>query len=212
MSKGVTGSRPTIKDATSAPDAGHQSQIGRQGGETLLEVLITAVILAVGLLAIAELQVISVRGNHLGSLRGEAALLATEMAERMRLNRIALDPPSSAYAAVDSALIDCASPPTPFCADRRVVDESMAAEPCSPAELALFDHYLFACGSPPNESVNGVEQLQGGRGVIECQDVDPDDSEPCTRGSPHRIQISWRERQAHDGEWIDAAFELRFLP
>ncbi|MDH5190312.1 MAG: type IV pilus modification protein PilV [Gammaproteobacteria bacterium] len=56
-------------------------------GFTLLEVLITVVILAIGLLGIASLQLNALRFNHSAYLRTQASLLAYDMADRMRANR-----------------------------------------------------------------------------------------------------------------------------
>jgi len=59
-------------------------------GFSLLEVLITLLILAVGLLGLAGLQAQSLRFNHFAYLRGQAATLAYAMADRMRANRFAI--------------------------------------------------------------------------------------------------------------------------
>ena len=58
-----------------------------QKGFTLLEVLISLVILAVGLLGLAGLQSVSVINNHGALLRSEASLLSYDILDRMRANR-----------------------------------------------------------------------------------------------------------------------------
>lgn len=55
-------------------------------GFTLIEVLITLVIMAVGLLGLAGLQISSLRDNLRAEHRGKAAQLAYDMADRMRAN------------------------------------------------------------------------------------------------------------------------------
>ncbi len=55
-------------------------------GFTLLEVLITVVILALGLLGVAGLQITSLRDNLRAEHQGKAAQLAYDMADRMRSN------------------------------------------------------------------------------------------------------------------------------
>lgn len=63
-----------------------------QRGVALLEVLITAVILAVGLMGMAALQLRAVQFNHAAYLRSQAYVLAYDMADRLRLNRgVAMD-------------------------------------------------------------------------------------------------------------------------
>ncbi len=57
------------------------------GGFTLVEVLVTLVILSVGLLGIAALHTASLRNNLDSALRSQASALAADIADRMRANR-----------------------------------------------------------------------------------------------------------------------------
>lgn len=56
-------------------------------GFTLVEVLVTLVILSVGLLGIAALHTASLRNNLDSALRSQASALAADIADRMRANR-----------------------------------------------------------------------------------------------------------------------------
>jgi type IV pilus assembly protein PilV len=70
--------------------AGQQRAPGRRlglGGFTLVEVLVTLVILSVGLLGIAALHTASLRNNLDSALRSQASALADDIADRMRANR-----------------------------------------------------------------------------------------------------------------------------
>ncbi len=58
----------------------------KNNGFTLIEVLITLVIMAIGLLGLAGLQINSLRDNLSAEHRGKAAQLAYDMADRMRSN------------------------------------------------------------------------------------------------------------------------------
>ena len=58
----------------------------KQSGLSLIEVLVTLVLLAVGLLGIAGLQLTGVRFTHNANLRYQAMLQALDMADRMRAN------------------------------------------------------------------------------------------------------------------------------
>jgi type IV pilus assembly protein PilV len=60
----------------------------RQKGFTLLEVLVTMVIMAIGLLGLAALMASSLRNNHSSYQRTQAAFLAYDIIDRMRVNRI----------------------------------------------------------------------------------------------------------------------------
>lgn len=55
-------------------------------GFTLVEVLITVVILSIGLLGLAGLQLNSLRNNLGAEQQGKAAQLASDMVDRMRAN------------------------------------------------------------------------------------------------------------------------------
>ena len=59
----------------------------RAGGFTLVEVLVTMVILSVGLLGVAALHTASLRNNLDSALRSQASALASDIADRMRGNR-----------------------------------------------------------------------------------------------------------------------------
>lgn len=59
----------------------------RQGGSSLIEVMVTALILAVGLLGLGLLQIKTVRYNHGAYLRSQATILATDITDRLRINR-----------------------------------------------------------------------------------------------------------------------------
>lgn len=59
----------------------------RQRGVTMIEVLITILILSIGLLGIAGMQWNSLQFNHSALLRTQASNLAYDMSDRMRSNR-----------------------------------------------------------------------------------------------------------------------------
>jgi len=58
-----------------------------QRGTTLVETLVALVVLSVGLLGIAALQMTSLRNNRGAHLRSQAQVLAYDIADRMRANR-----------------------------------------------------------------------------------------------------------------------------
>jgi len=58
----------------------------RQGGFTLIEVMVSTVVLAVGLLGLAGLQAASLSSNQSAFMRTQASALAYDLADRMRSN------------------------------------------------------------------------------------------------------------------------------
>jgi type IV pilus assembly protein PilV len=60
-----------------------------QRGTTLVETLVALVVLSVGLLGIAALQMASLSNNRGAHMRSQASVLAYDIADRMRANRTA---------------------------------------------------------------------------------------------------------------------------
>lgn len=59
-----------------------------QQGVSLIEVLITLLVLSVGLIGLAGLQMVSIQANKSAYYRSQATLLAYDMADRMRANQV----------------------------------------------------------------------------------------------------------------------------
>ena len=56
-------------------------------GFTLIEVLVALVVLCIGLLGVAGLQLTSLKSNHGSAMRTQATYLAYDIVDRMRANR-----------------------------------------------------------------------------------------------------------------------------
>lgn len=69
--------------------AGCFMRLKRQKGFTLIEIMVAVVVLAIGLLGLAGLQMTSLRFNSSAYLRSQATNLAYDMADRMRVNAVA---------------------------------------------------------------------------------------------------------------------------
>ncbi len=59
----------------------------RESGFSMLEVLISIFVLAIGLLGLLSLQMTSLKNNHSAQYRTSATVLAYDILDRMRLNR-----------------------------------------------------------------------------------------------------------------------------
>ena len=68
---------------------GHRRQNRRQKGVTLIEVLITVLIMGVGLLGLAALQALSIKANRASLQRSYATLYTHDILDSMRANRTA---------------------------------------------------------------------------------------------------------------------------
>jgi len=62
------------------------SQENKQSGFTLIEILVALIILSIGLLGMASLQINSLRSNQSAYLKSQASMLAYDIADRMRAN------------------------------------------------------------------------------------------------------------------------------
>jgi type IV pilus assembly protein PilV len=63
------------------------SEVSTSRGFTLIEILVTLVIISVGLLGVAGLHALSLRNNYDALIRSHASALAGDIADRMRANR-----------------------------------------------------------------------------------------------------------------------------
>lgn len=59
----------------------------RMQGLSMIEILVTVVVLSIGLLGLAGLQLTGLKYNHSAYLRSQATLLASDVIDRMRANR-----------------------------------------------------------------------------------------------------------------------------
>lgn len=94
-----------------------------QSGFSMLEILVTLIILALGLLGTAALQAQSMRTAQGGQYRSQAVLLAADIGERMEANKTG---------ATEGAYVLSAGETTNSTRD-------CAGEPCNADDLALFD-------------------------------------------------------------------------
>lgn len=121
---------------------------GSQRGVTLIEVLISVVVLALGVLSLVALQLVSKRNNADAEARSLAAHASSEILERMRMNRS--DAALTAYVANAAAGIgrdQQGGEPNPSC---------VVGEDCTDTQLADHDIWLF------EQLLDGLAEQVGG--------------------------------------------------
>lgn len=64
-----------------------RDRLPRQAGTTLVEVLVTVVLISVGLLGVAALQITTLKGNQEAYVRSQASVLTGFILDRMRANQ-----------------------------------------------------------------------------------------------------------------------------
>jgi type IV pilus assembly protein PilV len=154
-----------------------------QRGFSLLEVLISVLILAVGLISLSSLYVAGTQNNKNAALRTLATQQAYDMADRMRANMTGLIAAPSAY-------------------HRPTATENTncrAAAGCTAAQMAQHDMYEWNNSA---SAVSNAAVLPGGMGVV-CLDSTPNDgtyngtsitNDGCDGlGTMYAIKIWWRD-------------------
>ncbi|HEC17804.1 MAG TPA: type IV pilus modification protein PilV [Gammaproteobacteria bacterium] len=164
----------------------HQAKRYR-AGFTLVEILVTIVVVSIGLLGLAGLQINGLRANLSSEARSKASVLANDIIERMRANPLGVA--AGAYDGVSYTEADCAgAPPAPFCSSTS--GGSGPVDSCNAAEMAAVDAWVWGCGMPVAADVEAsgiVHQLTNGTASITC-------AAPCGAGSAHTITVTWDER------------------
>jgi type IV pilus assembly protein PilV len=100
---------------------------GRNNGFSLIEVLVAIVVLSIGLLGLAGLQTAGLKANNSAYQRTQASILANEMLDRMRANRVGLQ----------ASLYD-----DPY-AGGTPADPGCSTSGCSVANMADYDVYYW---------------------------------------------------------------------
>lgn len=116
----------------------------RQSGSSLIEVMVSLFVLAIGLMGILAMQVKSVQFNKSADTYTKAMTLANDIAERIRIN------PKNVTAYASTTLPE--SPPT------NCLTNNVSAAACSAADLVNWDLYHW------NETIK--QHLPAGAGSI----------------------------------------------
>lgn len=174
----------------------HNAGRDRSRGTSLLEVLISLLVLMVGFVAIAGLQSVSLANNHSAFLRSQAVIQAHDMSDRMYANTVGVQ--SGAYSGISgipSSAPNCLTTAEPG-------TDALAGMDCTPAEMAQFDAWEW--------NTANASALPGGQGTV----VGPDGN------GVYTITLSWLE-QDRDGnadgggsvaETKTFAFQVKPLP
>jgi len=150
--------------------------VNRQAGITLVEVMVTVLILAVGSLGIASLQLAGLKYSSGSYARTQITILSDDMANRLKSNRIfALNQnPDGNFG--DSPYV------LPDLTGAQPVGRNCITEQCSEAEFAAYDLATWT-----NEI---ARTIPSGRGqLLVVDNVGPDG----LTDRQFQIQIEWRQ-------------------
>ncbi|HIB83618.1 MAG TPA: type IV pilus modification protein PilV [Chromatiaceae bacterium] len=133
-------------------------------GFTLIEVLVAVVVLSIGLLGLAGMQLAGLQNNQSALYRSIATYQAWDMADRLRANSVGIDDGSYDNRAGNPAIDNCIS------------------VGCTTAQLANYD---ISTWNADNDSL-----LPGGTGTV-CRDSDLSTDACEIGGTRFAIRISW---------------------
>jgi type IV pilus modification protein PilV len=128
-------------------------------GISLIEVLVTALVLAVGLLGVAALQLTSINSSQEGYHRSQATEIAESLVSKMRAAKLVVFANGNATTLADviaayvGAPYNCPAPVT-----------SCITGQCNPAETVAFDRWE-ACNLAQTELPNGSVYVQNVAGI-----------------------------------------------
>ena len=158
----------------------------RQDGVGLIEVLIAVLVLSVGFLAAAQMQVKAMRYSQSAYFRSQANMMLKDIVDRMRSNR----------AGVLAGHYDNATITNDRTMPACVGDDL----PCSPADLAAKDLYEWSANLyPPSAAVNAAPLLPGSAGGS----ITPN-------SGVYDIAVQWVERI--DGTDTTQTLTVQFMP
>ncbi len=161
----------------------------KESGFGMVEVLVALVVLSLGLLSMAGLQIISIRSVHSSFVRGQAVLAAYTIADRMRANRPAVrELDGTAVGFYNSA--DGATYQAPN--DNNCTEDAAAATACTTAEMAAHDLFEWT-----QSLAVGITRLPNGQGTV-CIDSTSNDGTPAApacdgAGNDYAIKVWWTD-------------------
>ena len=142
----------------------------RQAGFTLVEVMVAALVLSVGLLGLAGLQAASLMNNQSSFMRSQASALAYDLADRMRTNVAGAG--ANFYAVVGAANISgCSS--TSGCSPQQMAQSDLADWNTTIAAYLPLGQGVVCVDSTPNDG--------GGIGTPQCDGI----------GSEFSVKLWW---------------------
>jgi len=153
-------------------------------GFTLLEVMISIAILAIGMLGIAGLQMVSIEHNNAAYLRSQAITISQDIVERMRNNPDAVN--ANKFDSIDSDNISAISSAC-----------LTAAEGCTSDALADIDLYQWAQTITSINGDNTRQQLPNAQATVTVDG---------TNANLFTINVTWQVREWQSVSGATATF------
>ncbi|GAA5317386.1 MAG: hypothetical protein AseanaTS_25910 [Candidatus Pelagadaptatus aseana] len=161
-----------------------------QSGMTLIEVLVTVLIVSVGLLGLASLQATSIKEGMDTSKRSQGLWMIDELASRMRVNTAGL---ANGYTGAGTVAALCTG---------GAVTQCNAGNECTGNEMARFDVWQVICGANagPGVVASSNDNINITDYSITC------DAAPCDATSNFTISINWVAKAVQDAASSSATY------
>lgn len=153
-----------------------------QYGMTLIEVLVTVLIVSIGLLGLASLQATSIKEGMDTSKRSQGVWMIDELASRMRVNDAGL---ATGYTGAGTVANLC---------NGAAVTQCTGGNECTGNEMARFDVWEVICGPNAGDGViaSSNDNINVTNYTITC------DAAPCSGTSNFTISINWIAKAVSD--------------
>lgn len=166
-----------------------------QHGFSLIEVMVSLLVLGVGMLGLSGLQVASMKGTNNAHARTVASMLAMGLGERMRANSAGVE---GGFYDND---VDCDTN-EPSCRGTRF---------CTPQEKARFDTQEVMCGvlEAGQREGGAANLLSTGTLQVSC------DNSCAVLNTIHNVTVSWSESNTHreqNGESQNKSITISIVP
>ena len=116
----------------------------RKNGFALVEVLVTAVIIAIGVSGLGILLMRVIQGTQDSAQQSQAMWMVQDFVGRIRSNADGARRGDYVLAVTDATF--CDNPPSRICAEYYDSGAEVPAKDCDPTQMATFDKWITVCG------------------------------------------------------------------
>ena len=163
----------------------------KQQGVGLIEIMVTVIVLAIGFLAAARMQVEGVRNTQAAYVTSQAGFLIKDMTDRMRTNSVGVE--DGLYDAIDT---DSSNTNKPACAIT-----GASGTTCTPAQIAQIDIA---------EWVSYIQPTGNTRAVLPSGDTVTARGTVTRQVDTFLVTLVWSEIQR--GEEVEQRLEMELVP
>ncbi len=162
-----------------------------QRGFTLIEVLISILVLSVGVLGVTGLQLIALDANRDALLRSEANQLANDIVDRIEVNSNTAYGPVNLGDAPPAGAVDC------------------VANACTPVQMRDYDLAVWMCSVNPFTGAGVLYNVCANTlGVDGSRFLPNGQASLSINGSEYTVVVAWRSARASQTSSVTMVFQI----